>query len=271
MTLLLTHPTAVVATAIDDRRTDRGWRRVHRLGKGNERRAPRPADVGPASPSSLRRRVRRGADISSRDAPTDISRPVPSLGHVLIRVSPPVSSPALWGARNRLGWTGSSRGVLETGRRWWPRSRTNMLRGLCSGNRKGRRRVGAPLGVRGRSASESGRAGKAPLQLSTGRVVRCDARGSWAHVKVEPVAGCGGWMSDAKEAHRAPARSSCCVETSKRGAFALHSAAQSSRLWRGESELLRPPRIPGTRVIVSRSRPRGRPWPYACAVLGEGE
>ena len=131
----------------------------------------------------------------------------------------------------------------------------------------------------GRSASESGRAGKAPLQLSTGRVVRCDARGSWAHVKVEPVAGCGGWRSDAKEAHRAPARSSCCVETSKRGAFAL-SAAQSSRLWRrgrvrgrrrGESELRRPPRIPGTRVIVSRSRPRGRPWPYACAVLGEGE
>ena len=62
--------------------------------------------------------------------------------------------------------------------------------------------------------------------------------------------------------------------------FALHSAAQSSRLWRrgrvrgrrrGESELRRPPRIPGTRVIVSRSRPRGRPWPYACAVLGEGE
>lgn len=98
MTLLLTHPTAVVATAIDDRRTDRGWRRVHRLGKGNERRAPRPADVGPASPSSLRRRVRRGADISSRDAPTDISRPMPSLGHVLIRVSLPVSSPALWGA-----------------------------------------------------------------------------------------------------------------------------------------------------------------------------
>ena len=43
-------------------------------------------------------RVRRGADISSRDAPTDISRPMPSLGHVLIRVSLPVSSPALWGA-----------------------------------------------------------------------------------------------------------------------------------------------------------------------------
>ena len=31
------------------------------------------------------------------------------------------------------------------------------------------------------------------------------------------MAGCGGWRSDAKEAHRAPARSSCCVETSKRG------------------------------------------------------